>query len=103
MLTAIHHLIHQLWLYLGSTVPAMLSQVVSASTIGQFLQALFISWVMQKWSERRKGNLPRNCHQVEGVPVHNRHQYHLKTLLLSANHQIAQLLTTVLVHHLLVQ
>ena len=64
MFTTFHYLFYQLWLHLGTALPAILSQV--APTIEQFLQALFISWVMQEWSERRKGNLSGNHHQVEG-------------------------------------
>lgn len=52
MVTNICHLLYQLWLHLGTALPAILSYV--ASTIPQLLQNLFISWVMQKRSERRK-------------------------------------------------
>ncbi|SRR5712692_1985917 len=72
---SIQHLLSQIWPCLERFMPQIMSLVV------QFLQSLFISWVMQTWSNRktRETNLVI-VYLVKEVMARNRHQYQLKTL-----------------------
>ena len=95
-MTAAHQLLQQLCLNLEAAWPSLLSLVLSV--MAQTLTTRFCLWVgsllrrkWKAWRVRRKHCWYTN--REKAVLVHNWHRSQLKTLLLAANRQSAQLLT----------